>query len=175
MKNKMLTGQSLLFYGFLLLGIGFLSSNHLLADEGHKHGNAGNSAGTMGQMGMHWMVPPEAVLRKNPILRNDASIERGKAVFKNYCISCHGPEGKGDGPAAKPLNPKPANLVMMSGMHPDGDFFWKISNGRDPMPAWKDILNENQIWDAVNYIQSLSKQINKKSGYGHHSSMHHKH
>lgn len=62
----------------------------------------------------------------------------------------------GDGPAAATLNPKPANLVAMSGGHPDGDFAWKIKNGRGAMPAWKSILKENQVWDLVNYIQALN-------------------
>jgi mono/diheme cytochrome c family protein len=44
----------------------------------------------------------------------------------------------------------------MAGMHTDGDIAWKIENGRGPMPAWKNILNHDQIWDLVNYIQSLS-------------------
>ena len=50
----------------------------------------------------------------------------------------------------------PANLKKMSGMHPDDEIAVTIENGRGAMPAWKNILNENQIWDVVNYIQSLS-------------------
>lgn len=36
----------------------------------------------------------------------------GAKVFKTYCETCHGPEGKGDGPAAAALNPKPANFAV---------------------------------------------------------------
>jgi mono/diheme cytochrome c family protein len=32
----------------------------------------------------------------------------GAQVFQTYCVTCHGAEGKGDGPAAAGLNPKPA-------------------------------------------------------------------
>jgi mono/diheme cytochrome c family protein len=71
-------------------------------------------------------------------------------------MSCHGENAEGNGPAATVLTPKPANLKKMSGTHSDGEFAWKIENGRGPMPAWKNILSENQIWDIVNYIQSLS-------------------
>ncbi len=35
------------------------------------------------------------------------------------------------------LNPKPADLTALAGQHPDGDFAWKIANGRGPMPAWE--------------------------------------
>ena len=74
-------------------------------------------------------------------------------------MSYHGKSAMGDGPLAKTLSPTPTNLKMMSGMHPDGDFAWKINYGRGPMPGWKDILHEDDVWNVVNYIQSLSKNI----------------
>jgi mono/diheme cytochrome c family protein len=42
-------------------------------------------------------------------------VERGKKLFETNCISCHGPEGKGDGVAAGGLNPKPRNFTDLSG------------------------------------------------------------
>lgn len=104
----------------------------------------------------HWVVPEEAGMRKNPIPGETDSINRGKDLYRLNCMSCHGETAGGNGPAAAVLTPEPANLKKMSGTHSDGDFAWKIENGRGPMPAWKNILSENQIWDLVNYIQSLS-------------------
>lgn len=49
-----------------------------------------------------------------------AMIEKGKTVFTNTCVSCHGAEGKGDGVAGAALNPKPRNFHATEG--------WK--NGR---------------------------------------------
>jgi mono/diheme cytochrome c family protein len=40
-----------------------------------------------------------------------ASLEAGAKVFKTFCQTCHGPTGKGDGPTAAALNPKPADLA----------------------------------------------------------------
>ena len=107
----------------------------------------------------HWSAPPEAVKRANPIPRDQTSIERGKNMFKTYCIACHGSEGRGDGPAAAGLNPKPPNLVKMAGHHDDGDIAWKIENGRGAMPAWKGRLKEKEIWDLTNFIQTLSSEL----------------
>jgi mono/diheme cytochrome c family protein len=104
----------------------------------------------------HWLAPEKASKRKNPIPGNSASIQRGKDLFILNCASCHGKGAEGNGSAAAVLTPKPANLKKMSGTHPDGDLAWKIENGRGPMPAWKNILSQDQIWDLVNYIQSLS-------------------
>ena len=106
----------------------------------------------------HWSAPPEAVKRTNPIAHDQTSIKRGKNLFKTYCISCHGPEGRGDGPAAAGLHPKPPNLVKMAGHHTDGDIAWKIENGRGTMPAWKGRLKETEIWDLTNFIQTLSSE-----------------
>ena len=106
----------------------------------------------------HWSAPPEAVKRANPILADQTSISRGENLFSSYCISCHGPGGKGDGPAGAGLNPKPPNLVKMAGHHPDGDIAWKIANGRGPMPGWKKIISEEEIWHLTNFIQNLGEQ-----------------
>ncbi len=35
--------------------------------------------------------------------------DKAKEVFKSRCAACHGAEGKGDGPGAAALNPKPRN------------------------------------------------------------------
>ena len=107
----------------------------------------------------HWSAPTEAVKRANPIPRDQTSIERGKNMFKTYCIACHGSEGRGDGPAAAGLNPKPPNLMKMAGHHDDGDIAWKIENGRGAMPAWKGRLKEKEIWDLTNFIQTLSSEL----------------
>jgi mono/diheme cytochrome c family protein len=45
----------------------------------------------------------------------------------------------------------------MSNNHKDGDFFWKINTGKGNMPSFKNKLAKNDIWDLVNFIQSLSK------------------
>jgi mono/diheme cytochrome c family protein len=109
-----------------------------------------------GQGNRHWLAPEEARKRKNPIPREADSINRGRDIYLHKCVSCHGENAEGNGPGADVITPKPANLRKMSGMHSDGDFAWKIENGRGPMPAWKNILTKNEIWDLVNFIQSLS-------------------
>ncbi|MBI3546617.1 MAG: cytochrome c [Gammaproteobacteria bacterium] len=106
--------------------------------------------------GEHWMAPTAAAKQRNPVAANRASIERGRKLFQANCVTCHGAQGKGDGPAAAALNPKPADLSVMAGQHPDGDFAWKISNGRGAMPPWKQTLKPNQIWDLVNFVQSMA-------------------
>ncbi len=40
----------------------------------------------------------------------------------------------------------------------DGYLFWFITNGRNEMPPWGLILSENDRWDVINYIKTLTKQ-----------------
>ena len=121
----------------------------------HENGEHSGMPGMQG--GSHWNAPAEATALVNPIAVEANSIQRGRNLFVNNCASCHGNSGRGDGPISKALTPKPADLVVMAPTHPAGDFYWKIQTGRGAMPAWKDTLSENQIWDVVNYIKSLGK------------------
>ena len=124
----------------------------------------------------HWMAPPAAAQRANPVKATSASIARGKKIYAANCASCHGANGAGDGPAGKALNPKPADLAAMAPHHPPGDLAWKIENGRGAMPPWKDTLKPTQIWDVVNYLQSLAapKPTGAKTsgGHAHHGHAH---
>lgn len=134
-----------------VFGLSLVTSLPASAAGEHK----GMDHGAMHAADDHWNAPPEQAKRKNPAPKNAASLARGKKIYTDNCVSCHGASGRGDGPAGKALTPKPADLVAMAGNHPDGDYAWKIENGRGPMPPWKGVLTQNQIWDVVNYVQSL--------------------
>ena len=117
-------------------------------DSGH-HKKAHDHKGAAA----HWMAPQKAARRPNPVAATTASVQRGAKLYSQYCVSCHGSKGRGDGPAAAALNPRPSDLVTMAPRHPDGGLAWKIAEGRGAMPPWKGTLSENQIWDVVNYLK----------------------
>jgi mono/diheme cytochrome c family protein len=104
-----------------------------------------------------WVAPASEKAKKNPLPSDKKVIEQGEKVAKINCVSCHGPTGKGDGAAAVALNPKPADWTSSRVQdEPDGELFWKISNGRGPMPPWKH-LPESDRWAVIRYIRSLKK------------------
>ena len=101
-----------------------------------------------------WEAPAAEKGKKNP----GGNAANGKKLAEVNCVSCHGASGKGDGPAAQALTPKPADWTSQKVQkESDGELFWKISNGRGPMPPWKH-LPEKDRWDLVSYVKSLGKK-----------------
>jgi mono/diheme cytochrome c family protein len=105
-----------------------------------------------------WVTPKIAQEVKNPLAGDKTVLGDAKTLYTTNCAPCHGTKGKGDGPAAAALNPKPADhssSVIQS--ETDGSLFWKLSEGRNPMPGYRKILTDKQRWELVNYIRTLAK------------------
>lgn len=116
------------------------------------------------QQATSWVAPKEADALKNPVKDNAAATAEGKKLYVQYCTICHGGKGKGDGAAGIALTPKPGNFTTQKMQaQTDGAIFWKLTNGRPPMAAYKDILKkEEQRWQLVNYIRTLAAPVKKK-------------
>ena len=101
-----------------------------------------------------WKAPAEAKATKSTV----KGVGSAKKTVETNCVPCHGPGGKGDGAAAAALPTKPADWTSDKVQkETDGEIFWKISNGRGPMPPWKH-LPEKDRWEVVNYIRTLKKK-----------------
>jgi len=100
-------------------------------------------------------VPAEYAGMTNP-LGSEAAGD-GAAIYKNYCASCHGETGKGDGIAGQSLEPKPKDLSELSAIAGDDYLFWRISKGKEgtAMIGWAGVLDDDQIWRVVSFIRSL--------------------
>ena len=110
-----------------------------------------------------WATPATAKSIKNPVAQSPAVLKDGKTLYATNCAPCHGEKGKGDGPAAAALTTKPADHTSATVQsETDGSLFWKLSEGRTPMPQYKKILSETQRWELVNYIRSLSHKTGRK-------------
>lgn len=88
------------------------------------------------------------------------SVAAGSDLFNSYCWVCHGRSGKGDGPAAAKLQPKPRDFTdaAFKARATDKELFDIISSGSHAsayMPMWGLTLSEQEIWDLVEYIKSL--------------------
>ena len=111
-------------------------------------------------------VPFTARFQQNPTPDTPATVAAGKAVYQANCVICHGPEAKGDGPAAFTLIPRPVNLQLHVPQHADGEVFYWIATGipGTGMPAWGAIdpetkqpkLSETDRWSIIRYIRALA-------------------
>ncbi len=95
-----------------------------------------------------------------------ADVNEGKKLYGQFCATCHGQSGKGDGPGAAALNPKPRD-------HTDKEYMSKLSDedllnviknggasiGKSPlMPPWGASLKDDQIKDVIAYVRTLCCQ-----------------
>jgi copper transport protein len=103
------------------------------------------------QQHLHGVTPQTAPNAGDPI-----SIARGELLFTANCATCHGADGRGDGPSAAGLVPPPADFIQHIPLHSDASIFAFVSGGLPgtAMPAWGEQLTEQQIWDLVSYLQS---------------------
>ena len=109
--------------------------------------------------GKPWPAPEAAVKTKNPVKADEASIKEGKELYAQHCKSCHGAKGKGDGTKAEKIDiscgdfsaPEVAKIT-------DGELYWKTTEGRKPMPSYKEKLSDNERWSVINYLRTLQSK-----------------
>ena len=110
-----------------------------------------------------WTAPIKSAKQANPVPSTTKSVAAGKSLFQQQCVVCHGTKGKGDGPAAVALKPRPGDLTsIVVARQKDGEIQWKIVNGRAPMPTFGKALKTEQIWQIVNYIRTLGPKPTPK-------------
>jgi len=95
-----------------------------------------------------------------------ADAAKGAQVFNQFCVTCHGPTGLGDGPVGKTLNPPPRNFQEAKFKFGDTplDHFNVITNGAaskggSPLMApWGAVIPEADRWALVKHVVSLKKK-----------------
>lgn len=97
-----------------------------------------------------------------------AAQQAPKEIFKSVCANCHGPEGKGNGPAGMAFNPRPANFTDPAfwKTHTDSQLVHSITDGKGMMPPFGSTYDAATIKGLVKYLHVLSglKQGGSTSG-----------
>jgi thiosulfate dehydrogenase len=104
----------------------------------------------------------EAPTTPNPVALTDENLIAGIDLYEQHCAICHG-TAKGEtsaSPLAKGLFPHPPQLAT-DGVEddPEGVSFWKVQHGIrwTGMPAWRDTLNDQQIWTLALFLKHMDK------------------
>jgi cytochrome c oxidase cbb3-type subunit 3 len=93
-----------------------------------------------------------------------ADPDQGAHWFSFYCVHCHGWTGKGDGPTAAMLDPRPRNMTNGKYLNfiSNVDVFTMIKGGgkarnlSEAMPPWGNVLQDQDIWNVVAFVRSLA-------------------
>lgn len=105
-------------------------------------------------------VAGELPVRPNPVPITLENVKRGKLIYEQYCIVCHGPKGLGNGYVVPPY-PKVPSLQSekILGLA-DSQIFHVISVGQNTMGAYGDYVRTPDRWKLVHYIRALQKSQN---------------
>ncbi|HXG58510.1 MAG TPA: cytochrome c [Thermoanaerobaculia bacterium] len=117
-----------------------------------------------GQMPLHYAATPADALRAgielaNPSAGKPSARARGAIVYANYCETCHGPGGKGDGRVAQRGFPMPPSLLADKAMQMrDGQIFHIVTYGQGNMPSYAAQIDRSDRWAAIEYVRSLQRE-----------------
>jgi putative copper export protein/mono/diheme cytochrome c family protein len=115
--------------------------------------------------GLWVALPPLSVdaypttYRRSSVPYQAVSVANGAALYRVHCAQCHGPHGRGDGPAGAGLPRPPADLTAPhTAEHTAGDMFWWLTHGipAGGMPPFADTLGEEERWDLINLVRTLA-------------------
>lgn len=104
--------------------------------------------------------------RPNPVPASEANIAAARELYAENCANCHGKSGKGDGSEAMMYDPAPSNLTDAPHMQKltDGEIFFQITQGKKPMPSYKNKLTETERWQLVLLMREISSGVTVQPG-----------
>lgn len=91
----------------------------------------------------------------NPYPTTPAGLARGRKIYQDFCLGCHGAVGDGVGPAQPWIYPPPLNFTILKGREVSGGIlYYQIMNGitGTAMPYFKKDLESEKIWEVGNYV-----------------------
>lgn len=165
-----------------ILALSFLFPMVSMAGAGHEneekptvqHGSAmgRNAGGLGGHAHGKWVVPPPAYISlRGTHWNKPKAIARGKQLYQENCVSCHGDDGRGTGHLAASLDHPPADLTNHFHLQPgknDAYLYWRVSEGGSvepfkslgsSMPAFDGVLSEEARWDVLAYVHDRFHKV----------------
>ena len=108
-------------------------------------------------------------LSGDPLPVTEQNLLRGKEVFLERCVGCHGPNGNGKGRGATFMAPPPADFTSADdaccgGDTGPGDFYYRILRGwpGTAMENFGERLSVDDIWRVVLFVKTIPNGTLKK-------------
>ena len=110
--------------------------------------------------------PKQILIQDKPSFEAEL-VALGKMKYEEAgCGECHGPQGRGDGPAAKELTDESGNSIVPTDLTlkpfksgPDAaDLYRTITTGLNgtPMPSYAEALSAKERWALIAYVMSIA-------------------
>ncbi len=109
--------------------------------------------------GKEWKVADADAKKKSTVKNDDeATIKAGKEIWGSQCKSCHGVKGLGDGTKSETIDIFCGDFSSKEVQDlSDGALYWKTTEGRKPMPSFKEKLSDTERWQVVAYMRTFKK------------------
>ncbi|QEI09474.1 cytochrome c [Pigmentiphaga aceris] len=108
-----------------------------------------------------WVQANPTSFHQSPTGFDADSIQRGRSLFAQHCIACHGARGLGDGPLADAQPVSPPNLAgPLLWRRADGDVFWRVlhgvqdRHGLPSMPGFRQVLSDTDAWAVIDFMKA---------------------
>ena len=114
-----------------------------------------------GFMPLHYAATLDDAVRAGnemalPTAAGPAGLQRGEFVFENYCATCHGAGGLGNGPVAQRGFPPPPSLLADKARRmKDGQLFHVLTYGQNNMPSYASQISREDRWAVIAFVRSL--------------------
>jgi mono/diheme cytochrome c family protein len=123
-----------------------------------------------GELPLPYAPTPEDALRAGAELTNpfsatdNAVVDRGYAIFTNFCVPCHGASAQGNGPVATRGFPPPPSLRAEHAVQmKDGQLFHVLSFGQGNMASYASQISREDRWKVILYVRDLQAQEARKA------------
>jgi hypothetical protein len=103
-----------------------------------------------------WKVPEVKKMKTANFKFTTEVIKNGETIYTANCSACHGMPGKANFALMAPAPGDPATDKFQ--LQTDGELFYKITNGRAPMPTFKNILADKDRWSVISFIRSFNQK-----------------
>ena len=110
--------------------------------------------------GQDWIVPDNRKTRLSPFGFTDETHKAGEKIYITNCLSCHGNPGRGNVINLVPPPPDPVSEKVQKNF--DGELYYKVAEGRNQMPSFKNVLTSTEIWNLISYIRSFNKSYKQE-------------
>jgi mono/diheme cytochrome c family protein len=116
------------------------------------------AAGGAQDAGAPFVVPPDLVVKTNPVKPTAEGLAHAKKVYGYDCAICHGAAGDGKGEIASSMKTPMKDFSDPSVQaKSDGELFYIIQKGKGEMPSEGERGKPEDMWNLVSYIRTFKK------------------